>query len=415
MQLRRAQKSISKLRIGMSGPSGSGKTYSALLLASGMTKWDKICVIDTENTSADLYSDLGAYNVITLDEPYTPQKYIEAIKQAEDAGMDVIIIDSATHEWSAIKDMVDKMGGRFQDWAKATPVHNRFVQAIVGSKCHVIVTVRSKTDYAMSTEGGKTKVQKVGLKAEAREGFEYELTVSFDLNINHLAEASKDRTGLFMDADPAVVDKSFGKKLLKWANTGIDPAMLVKEIEGLLASKQTKWTPVTLATQLKVATLADASYPTLLTVKSKLESLPERVADEPKDEPPATPAQPTQEVNVDDIPDDLGQDAPAAEPAHEPKASIGDVKMLEAVAKRREEQTGDDIDAKIQLYLDKCNAKVPADLTKKQIKLIIDILTEQNAKYKEELDAKLKAKVFDQSELDRAAQEAKGIFGGEVK
>src|SRR3989344_1901104 len=99
MELRKAQKSKSKLRIGVAGTSGSGKTYSALLLASGMTSWDKICIIDTENGSADLYDGLGEYNVITLKAPFAPERYIEAVKTAEDAGMEVIIIDSITHEW----------------------------------------------------------------------------------------------------------------------------------------------------------------------------------------------------------------------------------------------------------------------------------------------------------------------------
>jgi hypothetical protein len=37
--------------------------------------------------------------VLPLDAPYSPERYIEAIKSCEDAGMEVIVIDSTSHEW----------------------------------------------------------------------------------------------------------------------------------------------------------------------------------------------------------------------------------------------------------------------------------------------------------------------------
>ena len=81
MKLQQAQRSQVKLRIGLSGPSGYGKTFSALLMAYGITQdWKKIAVVDTENNSASLYSHLGDFNVLNLEEPYSPQRYIEAIK-----------------------------------------------------------------------------------------------------------------------------------------------------------------------------------------------------------------------------------------------------------------------------------------------------------------------------------------------
>jgi adenylylsulfate kinase-like enzyme len=69
-----------RLRVGMSGPSGSGKTYSGLLIARGLTtSWDKLFLIDTENASAELHSDLGDFRVYNLQAPFSPQRYIEAI------------------------------------------------------------------------------------------------------------------------------------------------------------------------------------------------------------------------------------------------------------------------------------------------------------------------------------------------
>ena len=100
MELRKATRKKAKIRLGLSSVSGGGKTYSALLIAKGLSgTWNKVAIIDTENGSADLYSHLGDYNVITLSDPFTPESYIEAIKKCENAGMEVVIVDSISHEW----------------------------------------------------------------------------------------------------------------------------------------------------------------------------------------------------------------------------------------------------------------------------------------------------------------------------
>lgn len=226
MTLRKATRQKSKIRLGLSAVAGGGKTYSALLIASGMTSWDKIALIDTENGSGDLYSDLGEYNVLPIVAPYTPEKYIEAIKTCEDAGMEVIIIDSITHEWDGDGGCLEihaKAGGRYQDWAKVTPRHVKFIQSILKSKCHIITTVRRKQDYEMTNEGGKVSVKKIGLKEVTREGFEYELTANLEIELNHQASASKDRTGLFADKPPFVPSSETGKLILNWCNSGAEP------------------------------------------------------------------------------------------------------------------------------------------------------------------------------------------------
>jgi len=252
LQLRKAQKQKAKLRIGLAGTSGSGKTYSALLLASGLTSWDKICVIDTENGSADLYDHLGAYNVITLEAPFSPERYTDAIRAAEAGGMEVIIVDSITHEWDGkggCLEIVDQLGGRYQDWSKVTPRHSAFVQSILQSHCHVITTVRRKQDYEMTKDqNGKIKVEKAGLKEITREGFEYELTLSFALNQNHLVLASKDRTGVFADKPEFVIGVETGATLKSWAETGVTDIMAdekqLEEIKELLKLKNKKAQPI---------------------------------------------------------------------------------------------------------------------------------------------------------------------------
>ena len=100
MQLRKSSKKQAKIKLALQGPAGSGKTMSALYLAYGLCgDWSKIAVIDSENNSADLYAHLGGYNVLPLEGKYDPETYMDAIKVCEQAGMEVIIIDSMSQCW----------------------------------------------------------------------------------------------------------------------------------------------------------------------------------------------------------------------------------------------------------------------------------------------------------------------------
>jgi hypothetical protein len=238
LQLKKATRKQVKLRVGLSAVSGGGKTMSALLLAYGMTNdWSKIAVIDTENGSASLYSHLGEFNTIDLSAPFSPERYIECIKACEDAGMEVIIIDSITHEWDGKGGIIDisnsMTGNSFTNWAKLTPRHDAFINSILQSKCHIISCVRRKQDYEMTKDkDGKIKVEKAGLKEITREGFEYELTLNFNLEINHHATASKDRTGLFMDKPEFIITSETGKTLINWCNDGVNElTVAINEME----------------------------------------------------------------------------------------------------------------------------------------------------------------------------------------
>jgi hypothetical protein len=251
MQLKQSQRQQVKLRLGLSGASGFGKTKSALLLAYGMTQdWSKIAVIDTENSSASLYSDLGNYNVLDLQAPYSPERYIQAIELCERSGIEVIIIDSVSHEWNGTGgclDIHEKLGGRFQDWANVTPRHQAFINKILQSSCHIITTTRRKIDYSLDVgSNGKTQVVKHGTKEITRDGFEYELTINFELvNENHLAKASKDRTGLFMNKPEFIITSDTGKLILSWCNSGIAEAATVSTGIDSPTSSQSSITPIT--------------------------------------------------------------------------------------------------------------------------------------------------------------------------
>lgn len=232
IQIRKAERSQSKLRIGLAGPSGSGKTMSALKLARGIAGPNgRILMIDTERGSGDLYAHVTEYDIIILTPPYAPKNYVEAIEAAEDAGYDVIIIDSLSHAWSdegGLLDQADKLsagGNRFTAWASLTPQHRKLVNGMLNSDSHIIATVRSKQEYAMEKDEktGRSSVKKLGMAPVQRDGMEYEFTVFMDIEQNHAAKASKDRTDLFKD-EVFMIEEKTGERLIEWLNAGTRPA-----------------------------------------------------------------------------------------------------------------------------------------------------------------------------------------------
>ncbi|WP_272572968.1 MULTISPECIES: ATP-binding protein [unclassified Providencia] len=229
MKFAKALRKKAKLRLALTGPSGSGKTYGALEIAKGLG--GKTAVIDTEKGSASLYSDRFNFDVLELDPPFTPERFIEAIGAAQEAGYDNLIIDSITHEWSGsggCLELLDGLakakyrGNTWSAWSEITPRHNAFLDAILRSDLHIIATMRSKTETAQVDKGnGKKGVDKLGMKSEQRDGVEYEFTTVLDLNHEtHTAMASKDRTGLFSNAEVTQLNELTGKKLMDWLNDG---------------------------------------------------------------------------------------------------------------------------------------------------------------------------------------------------
>lgn len=239
MQLQTAERKRAKIKMGLQGPSGSGKTYSALLLAFGLCNdWTKIAVIDSENKSSNLYAHLGDYKVLDLQAPFTPERYIEAIQTCEKALMEVIIIDSISHEWEGIGGVLEVLnnmvGNSYTNWNKLTPRHNSFIQHILQSPAHVIGCIRSKQDYVLSDKNGKMVPEKVGLKGVTREGLDYEFTLVFEVDMKHQSTATKDRTSLFVGKPELILTSATGKMILDWCNTSIP----VKQTETSISSLQ---------------------------------------------------------------------------------------------------------------------------------------------------------------------------------
>ncbi|MHB8573576.1 MAG: ATP-binding protein [Candidatus Dormibacteria bacterium] len=239
MQFQRATKEQAKLRLAITGTPGGGKTYTALAIAT--TLGGRIGLIDTEHASASKYASEFNFDTLLLAAPFHPNRYVEAIAAAADAGVDVLIIDSASHEWMGkggcleIVDQVaraSKSGNSYVAWGQVTPLHNAFIEAILQSPMHVIATFRSKQEYAVTegVDGKKGSVQRLGLGPVTREGAEYEFDIILDMLA---AEKGRDAAGIIQKsrASAAVPQGSHwdkpGKELAlaisAWLADGVEP------------------------------------------------------------------------------------------------------------------------------------------------------------------------------------------------
>lgn len=208
----------------MGGPSGAGKSFSALLIAKGLG--GRIAAIDTERGSLSLYDDLVDFDTSELNPPFAPERYVELLWKAEKLGYDTCIIDSITHEWNGsggcleINETVAQAkyrGNTWSAWNETTPRHRAFLDAILQSPMHIIATMRSKTDTVQEDK----KIKKLGMKAEQRDGTEYEFTILFDLQHgSNLAVVSKDRSRLFRERPPFLITEDTGRALKQWLDSG---------------------------------------------------------------------------------------------------------------------------------------------------------------------------------------------------
>ena len=213
MAFRKAVKHEAKLRLAIAGPSGSGKTYTALAIAQSFG--GSVAVVDTEHGSASKYADLFGFDVMEMEAPFHPDRFVRAIAEAAQAGYTTIVLDSLTHAWNGqggLLELVEEATKRMKSpnsyaaWKDVTPIQNRFVEAIVAAPLHVIATMRSKQEYVQDKDErtGKNTVRKVGMAPVQRDGFEYEFDVFLDMDTDNNAIVSKTRC-------PALTGKVFSK------------------------------------------------------------------------------------------------------------------------------------------------------------------------------------------------------------
>lgn len=239
----KATRQQARARLAFAGPTGSGKTYTALVWAK-VLGGANVGLIDTERSSAKLYAPMPGeppkkgefeFDHLDLAPPYHPNRLIDALAESAAAGHDVTVIDSVSHFWAGeggVLEIVDqaKTGGdSFRAWSKGTPIQQRMVDAILRHPGHVIVTMRSKTEYALvDGDKGKKTVEKIGMAPVQRDGIEYEFTVIQDIDIRHIAHVSKTRFSDLADRDiPVERTEEAARDFAAWLGAGAplpDPA-----------------------------------------------------------------------------------------------------------------------------------------------------------------------------------------------
>lgn len=228
LSFQKASKKLSRLRLSLIGVAGSGKTYTALNIAKHLG--GPIAVVDTERGSASKYSDIFDFDVLEL-ESFSPQNYIDAIQAAEEAGYNVLIIDSLSHAWTGKDGALDQVtratkrsqsGNTFAAWRDVTPMHNSMVEAMLNARLHIITTMRAKTEYVQekNEKTGKVTVRKVGLAPVQRDGLEYEFDVVADLDQDNNLIIGKTRCPAVAGMVIPRAGKEIAQKLLAWLSDG---------------------------------------------------------------------------------------------------------------------------------------------------------------------------------------------------
>lgn len=222
-----ATKEQAKARIALTGPTGSGKTYTALV--TGTALGERVALVDTEHGSASKYADEFSFDTLQLTS-FEPTALIDVLAVATHDGYDVMIVDSLSHFWSGAGGMLEQVdnaakrfgaGNNFAGWKEARPMERAMIDALLAYPGHLIVTMRTKTDYVVETdERGRKVPRKVGLKPEQRDGIEYEFDIVGDLDHENTLVISKSRAKPLSGLVVRKPGAEFAGSVLDWLDAG---------------------------------------------------------------------------------------------------------------------------------------------------------------------------------------------------
>jgi hypothetical protein len=221
-------------------------------------------VLDSEYGSAKKYADVFKFFHLNITDP-DPRNYMKLIREAGKSPLDVLVLDSISHAWYALLDLVTEEGKKsnkpFGGWDKGSPIYKEFVETILASPLHIIATSRSKSEYDISKdEKGKTKVTKIGTKPDQRENIEYEFDVAGTMDEENNLTIIKSRCSAIHRKSFYQPGKELADTLRAWLNSGEAPAP--KPAPGATEQKQETSAPVP-ATATGAADASTVASPTL--------------------------------------------------------------------------------------------------------------------------------------------------------
>lgn len=217
-----------KARLALNGPAGSGKTWTALTVA---TEWARreggaIAVIDTERRSASEYADEFTFETLQLTS-FHPLTLVDALAAAAERDFATVIVDSLSHFWEGtdgmlqVVDKITKQQGRSDKfgsgWKEAKPMELRMLDALLAYPGHLIVCMRTKSDYVIEENSrGKQQPKKVGTKPIQRDGIEYEFQVVGDMTHDNELIVTKTRVAPLAGAVVPKPGAEFAESILDW-------------------------------------------------------------------------------------------------------------------------------------------------------------------------------------------------------
>ena len=233
IQIREAQREGARLVVGIAGISGSGKTYTALLLAWGLANYNskKIGFLDTENRRGSLYADalkdehgnVHRFLIADLEPPFSPERYKKAILEFQAAGVEVLVIDSTTHEWEGQGGCEDiaNVNPRMKDWKTAKGEHKSYMNTMLQCNMHIIASVRAREKVSIEKVEGKTVVTSLGVLPVCEKNFMFEMTASLMMwNEGRAQEVLKCPEDLrpILGREKGYITAADGKALRDWVD-----------------------------------------------------------------------------------------------------------------------------------------------------------------------------------------------------
>lgn len=215
------------LLISLAGASGSGKTFSAMQLATGICGDEKFLVIDTESRRALHYADQFNFDHIDFPPPFTPERYLEAVKLGEKQGYKAIVIDSMSHEFDGEGGIMEAAANSSIKgpgaWKDPKMRHKKMVNAFLQVRTHLIFCLRAeeKIDMSKKDDRGRVIVENAGWFPICEKRWPYEMTASFTMN----------------PASPGVIDLSLPHKVQDQHRMAFQPGHHINADGGDLLAK----------------------------------------------------------------------------------------------------------------------------------------------------------------------------------